>query len=61
MIAEGVETEVQVQALRMAGASHIQGFYLSRPVPAAVAAEMAAARFIGADVPEQEAATGTRG
>ena len=61
VIAEGVETEIQVQALRMAGASHLQGFYLSRPVSAEVAAEMAVARFIGADPAEQGAATGTHG
>ncbi len=61
VIAEGVETEVQVQALRMAGASHLQGFYLSRPVSAAAAIELAAARFIGADPVEQGAATGTHG
>ena len=60
VIAEGVETEIQVQALRMAGASHLQGFYLSRPVSAEVAAEMAASRFICAE-PVEGAATGTHG
>lgn len=58
VVAEGVETAAQVQALRMAGASHLQGYFLSRPVPAGVAADLAAARFIGA---EPEAATGTQG
>ena len=61
VVAEGVETEVQVQALRMAGASHLQGFFLSRPVSAAVATEMATARFIGADPVREGASTGTRG
>ena len=58
VVAEGVETAAQVQALRMAGASHLQGYFLSRPVPASVAADLAAARFIGA---EPEGATGTQG
>ncbi|MFA6114345.1 MAG: GGDEF domain-containing response regulator [Sphingomonas sp.] len=46
VIAEGVETEAQVMALRAAGASHLQGFYFSRPVAADAAREMALARFI---------------
>ncbi|WP_298092550.1 EAL domain-containing protein, partial [uncultured Sphingomonas sp.] len=33
VVAEGVETEAQVQALRVAGASHMQGYYFSRAVP----------------------------
>ena len=37
IIAEGVETEAQVQSLRIAGASHLQGYYLSRPVDAEAA------------------------
>ena len=47
VIAEGVETEVQVQALRLAGASHLQGFFFSHPVTAAAAETMAGSRFIG--------------
>ena len=42
VIAEGVETDAQVQALRLAGASHMQGYYFSRPVDAETAREMAA-------------------
>ena len=61
VIAEGVENEIQVQALRMAGASHLQGFFLSRPVDAATAAEMAAARFIGAEPAGRKVATGAGG
>jgi diguanylate cyclase (GGDEF)-like protein len=49
IIAEGVETETQVQALRLAGASHLQGYFFSRPVTADIAAEMAQARFIGGE------------
>jgi diguanylate cyclase (GGDEF)-like protein len=47
VVAEGVETDAQVQALRLAGASHLQGYYFSRPVPAEGARLMAEARFIG--------------
>ena len=49
VVAEGVETEAQVQALRLAGASHLQGYYFSRPVPAEAAAAMAHARYIGGE------------
>ncbi|WP_294103804.1 EAL domain-containing protein [Sphingomonas sp.] len=42
VIAEGVETDAQVQALRLAGASHLQGYYFSRPVDAEAARAMAA-------------------
>ena len=59
VIAEGVETEAQVQALRLAGASHLQGFYFSRPVTAKEAREIAHERFMG-DGPAL-AATGTEG
>ncbi len=41
VIAEGVESEAQVQALRIAGASHLQGFFFSPPVSADRAREMA--------------------
>ena len=59
VIAEGVETEAQVQALRLAGASHMQGFYFSRPVPAEDARAIAHERFMG-DEPALPA-TGTEG
>ena len=50
VIAEGVETEAQVQALRLAGASHLQGYYFSRPVSAEDALAMAQAHtLIGKD------------
>ncbi len=49
VIAEGVETEAQVQALRLAGASHLQGYFFSRPVTADIALDMANARFMGGE------------
>ena len=42
VVAEGVETEAQAQALRVAGASHLQGYLFSRPVPALEARLLAA-------------------
>lgn len=70
VIAEGVETEAQVQALRIAGAAFLQGYYLGRPMPAEAAREMAVRRFIGqapepasepASDPAEIEATGTDG
>ncbi len=46
VIAEGVETEAQVQALRLAGASHLQGYFFSRPVTADIALDMARAGIL---------------
>jgi diguanylate cyclase (GGDEF)-like protein len=46
VIAEGVESEAQVQALRLAGASHLQGYFFSHPVEVDVARELAEMRFI---------------
>ena len=46
VVAEGVETEAQLQALRVAGCSHMQGYLLSRPVAQDVARGIAEARFI---------------
>jgi EAL domain-containing protein (putative c-di-GMP-specific phosphodiesterase class I) len=40
IIAEGIETEGQSQFLLSAGCEHGQGFYFSRPVDAARAAEL---------------------
>ncbi len=66
VIAEGVETEAQAQALRLAGASHLQGYFFSRPISADVAREMAELRFlVGADdsddVSTEAQGTGTDG
>ncbi len=46
VIAEGVETESQAQALRVAGASHLQGYLFSKPVPAAEARDLATRKFL---------------
>ncbi|MFC3581700.1 putative bifunctional diguanylate cyclase/phosphodiesterase [Sphingomonas hylomeconis] len=67
VIAEGVETEAQVQALRVAGCSHLQGYFFSRPVEAAVARTMAASLYLtnGEDDltvdPPAQLGTGTQG
>ena len=61
VVAEGVETEAQVQALRIAGAAYLQGYYLAKPMPAEAARELAARRFIGDAPAVPEAATGTDG
>ena len=55
VVAEGVETEAQVQALRIAGAQHLQGYYLSRPMDPEMARDRAARGSIG----EEPAARGT--
>ena len=55
VVAEGVETEAQVQALRIAGAQHLQGYYLSRPMDPGMARDRAARGSIG----EEPAARGT--
>jgi len=59
VIAEGVETEAQVALLRVAGASHMQGYYFSRPVTQDVAQEIAEARYL--DDATQAPGTGTNG
>jgi len=41
VVAEGVETEQQMQALRLAGCLHLQGYAVSRPVDGATATAMA--------------------
>ena len=41
LIAEGVETAAQLQVLRSIGCHEIQGFYVSRPIPAAEFSEFA--------------------
>lgn len=61
VIAEGVETEAQVQALRLAGASHLQGYFFSRPVAPDAALALAEQRFLNQDLVETGAATGTHG
>ncbi len=59
VIAEGVETAAQVQALRLAGASHMQGYFFSRPVAPDLAVEIADRGFFGEH--DEQAGTGTHG
>lgn len=64
VVAEGVETEAQLQALRAAGCSHLQGYFLSRPIDAEDALVLAHKRFMGEAAPVEpaaEACTGTYG
>jgi diguanylate cyclase (GGDEF)-like protein len=61
VIAEGVETAAQVQALRLAGASHLQGYFFSRPVAPDLAIELAERRFLCGDLTDEQASTGTHG
>jgi diguanylate cyclase (GGDEF)-like protein len=44
VVAEGVETEAQVEVLRRAGCHQLQGYLISRPVPSAQMARLLAAR-----------------
>ena len=46
VVAEGVETVAQVQALRLAGTSHLQGFFFSQPVDGDVAVMLAERRVL---------------
>ena len=64
VVAEGVETETQLQALRLAGCSHLQGYYLARPMPEEDALWLAKQRFmggVGEDEDAQHAGNGTTG
>ena len=61
VVAEGVETEAHLAALRVAGCSHVQGYYLARPLEADVAIRAAHERFMGDEEVTQAPATGTHG
>ena len=64
VVAEGVETEAQLQALRVAGCSHLQGYYLARPMAEEDALALARQRFMGGAAqpePEEIAGNGTTG
>jgi len=60
VVAEGVETDAQLQALRLAGCSHMQGYFLSRPIDAEDALVLAD-RGTLAPVALETAGTGTDG
>ncbi|WP_294293337.1 EAL domain-containing protein [uncultured Sphingomonas sp.] len=63
VVAEGVETETQLQALRVAGCSHLQGYFLARPMAEEDARMLAGKQFLfgGAADAVEGAATGTNG
>ncbi|MES2987580.1 MAG: EAL domain-containing protein [Pseudomonadota bacterium] len=68
VVAEGVETEAQLQALRVAGCSHLQGYYLARPMDAEDALALALrgtmfdkAAAANTDAFEAEPGNGTNG
>ncbi len=63
VVAEGVETISQLQSLRLAGCSHLQGYYLARPMDAEAALTLAHAGFLAdADAAsEPQASSGTHG
>ena len=62
VVAEGVETEAQLQSLRVAGCSHLQGYYLARPMDAEDALALARKGYIGdAEPVEVELGNGTHG
>lgn len=46
IVAEGVETEVQAQAAEALGCTHLQGYHLGRPLPAAQAGALLAQAFL---------------
>ncbi|TKD52223.1 GGDEF domain-containing response regulator [Sphingomonas baiyangensis] len=65
VVAEGVETQAQVQALRVAGCSHLQGYFYARPMEAEDSVVIATQRYLEA-VDEDEgtapvAGNGTQG
>ena len=62
VVAEGVETAAQLQALRLAGCSHMQGYFLARPMAGDDALPLAQKRFLfDATSDQPEVATGTHG
>lgn len=61
VIAEGVETQGQVDLLRVAGASHYQGYHFARPVPIDLATDIANERYFADPEIDAEPATGTDG
>ncbi|WP_448661659.1 EAL domain-containing protein [Sphingomonas sp. CJ20] len=62
VVAEGVETLTQLQELRLAGCSHMQGYFLSRPIDYDSALALAEQRFLVDSVPATELqSNGTHG
>lgn len=63
VVAEGVETQAQLNALCAAGCSHMQGYFLARPMEDEQALALANRRFMGegAAQDEQPASSGTYG
>ena len=62
VVAEGVELETHLHALRVAGCSHYQGFHLAHPLEADAAIEIAHERFLDPDaVEETGSGSGTNG
>jgi len=66
VVAEGVENEIQMQLLHVAGCSHLQGYHLARPMPEESAQIFAQERWLlpieeEEPVPEIEAGNGTHG
>ncbi|MBO9712671.1 EAL domain-containing protein [Sphingomonas sp.] len=66
VVAEGVENSAQLQALRVAGCSHAQGYFLAHPMVAERAAALSAKRFLTPGEDEEivfgfGARTGTHG
>jgi diguanylate cyclase (GGDEF)-like protein/PAS domain S-box-containing protein len=56
VVAEGVETEAQIAALRRLGCDHAQGYHLGRPAPPAnVEARLRAARDARPEAPARQA------
>ncbi|KQT33364.1 hypothetical protein ASG29_04705 [Sphingomonas sp. Leaf412] len=58
VIAEGVESAAQVDLLGIAGASHLQGFHLGRPLGDAETLDLATTRFLSDHVGAAAVATG---
>jgi diguanylate cyclase (GGDEF)-like protein len=62
VVAEGVETAAQLQALRLAGCSHMQGYHLCRPIDAEDALVLAErGTLIAEDAELETAGNGTQG
>ncbi|MDP5280706.1 EAL domain-containing protein [Sphingomonas sp. DG1-23] len=61
VVAEGVETDAQLQALRLAGCSHMQGYHLSRPIDAEDALTLAEKGSLAPVAAFETASTGTDG